>query len=348
MRCVRPACCRIDHHFCISMIRCDEHRSAVGAHGLLDLPQASIDGLDPFYSRLDLPGVTNHVGIREVHDDNVKCTIARSFDDDVGNSRRAHLRLQIVGCHLLRRHQYPLFSRKWLLHAAVEEVRYMCVLLGFGDTQISHVQSAHDVCQNVRHRFRWNHHRQAEVLVVAGHANVFQILRHTIAGNSRVEFSRARKIAAFLRIQSAVTAESARDLTHAVGSKVKTNTGILVTDLRQRLAAVVDAHKWHDEFVGHVFVVRVSRALHRIDICAAFALPEDHRVVSLRDALPSPVAIHRVVASVDGSDLAGVVLAHLLLQLFEIACSIGRQRVASVHKCVHKNAVNAILPGHLE
>ena len=45
---------------------------------------------------------------------------------------------------------------------------------------------------------------------------------------------------------------------------------------------------------------------------------------------------------------AGVVFAHLLLKLFEVAGSVRRQSVAAIHERVHEDAVNPVLFGHAE
>src|SRR5579883_330710 len=72
---------------------------------------------------------------------------------------------------------------------------------------------------------------------------------------------------------------------------------------------------------------------------------------SWTDATRCPLAavpVHGVIAAVHAGDPARVVLAHLLLQLFEIAGAASGQRVASVHEGMDKDAVHALLSGHLE
>ena len=156
------------------------------------------------------------------------------------------------------------------------------------------------------------------------------------------------KIASAFFVQVRCCGKRARDLAHAVGAKVEADAGIVVADRRQRLAAIVRANERHDEFVGHVFVVGLFHSLHGIGVGAAFGLAIDHRAVSFGDALPAAVAIHGVVAAVDGGDLAGVVLAHLLLQLFEIAGAVGGQRVAAIHEGMDEDAIDSLLLGHFQ
>ena len=104
----------------------------------------------------------------------------------------------------------------------------------------------------------------------------------------------------------------------------------------------------NDELVGDAAVVRVLHALHRIGIAATLGVAEDHRVESFLLALPLLVAIHGIVAAADGGDLADAVLAHLLLQLLDVARAVGGQRVAAVHEAVHEHALHAVLLGHAQ
>ena len=113
---------------------------------------------------------------------------------------------------------------------------------------------------------------------------------------------------------------------------------------------IIGADERHDEFVGHILVVRIFHALHGIGILAAFALTVNHGVVCLQNPLPAAVAIHGVVASADAGDLAGVVFACCLLQLLKISSTVGRESVAAVHEGVDENTISiqAILFCHLQ
>ena len=156
------------------------------------------------------------------------------------------------------------------------------------------------------------------------------------------------KIAAAFVIQPAVAGERARDLANPVRAEVEADARVVISNGRQRLAAAVGADEGNHEFVGHSLVVGVFHSLHRIGALAAFRVGENHRVIGLGNALPAPVAIHGVVASVHGGDLAAVVFAHLLLQLFQVSRAIGGQSIAPVHESVHEDAVHPVLLGHLQ
>src|SRR6266481_6139995 len=88
--------------------------------------------------------------------------------------------------------------------------------------------------------------------------------------------------------------------------------------------------------------------LHRVGVFAGFAVPMHHGVEGFGDALPAAVAVHGVVAATARGDLAGVVLTHLLLELLKIAGAASRESVATIHKGMHKDILDAILFGHLQ
>ena len=87
--------------------------------------------------------------------------------------------------------------------------------------------------------------------------------------------------------------------------------------------------------------------MHSVHVPASFGIAQNHCVECLRDTLPASVAIHGIVASVDGGDLAGVVLAHFVPKLFQISGAAGGESVAAIHEGMDKDAVYTVLFGHL-
>ena len=189
---------------------------------------------------------------------------------------------------------------------------------------------------------------RGEVLVVARHADVGQIFGDAVARDDAVEFLPAFQFAAVLRGEVAVAAQAARDLPRAVGAEVEVDANIAVANGAQRFAAVVGQDERDDELVGHAAVVRVLHALHCVRVAATFRIAEDHGVECLLLAVPFFVAVHGIVAPTDAGDLSDVVLAHLLLQLLDVARAVGGQRVASIHEAVHEDALHAVLLGHAQ
>src|SRR5207253_4553414 len=116
-------------------------------------------------------------------------------------------------------------ARKWLFHTTVEKISYMGVLLGFGDAQIAQLHLAHDVGENVIQRLRRNHDRQGELLVVAGHRDVMEVLGDAVAGNRGIEIVSAGQITATVRSPPPVSAQRAGDWGYAGGAEVQTDAG---------------------------------------------------------------------------------------------------------------------------
>ncbi len=184
-----------------------------------------------------------------------------------------------------------------------------------------------NVGEDVVHRLGQDDERQLVELVVLRHAHVVQILRNLAARNRLVERLPAFEIAAAFFIQAAFARQHARDLPRAVGAEVEVDADILVANLADRLACGIDHHERNEELVGDAVVVVLLDARDRIGIRAAFGLAGDHGVECLALALPALVAIHGVVAAVDAGNLAHAVLAHLLLELGDVA-SAGGGRVS--------------------
>src|SRR5690349_25023071 len=109
---VRASGGRIDHHLGIAMVGRYEHGATFGTNSLLYLAEASVDGFDGLYSRLDLAGVTDHIGIGEINNKNVEGTFLNRLHDSLSDTGSAHLRLQIVGGNLGGRHKSAVFSGK--------------------------------------------------------------------------------------------------------------------------------------------------------------------------------------------------------------------------------------------
>ena len=313
MRRVRPAGRRIDHQLGVPMIGCNQHRATFCANCRFNPTQAGIHRFNRLDRGLDLAGVANHIGISKVHDDHIERSFFCRLHNCIGNSGSTHLRLQIVRRHLRGWHHNAVLSREWLLDSSVEKICHVRVLLGLGHPQVPHVQPAHDVGQNVRHRLWRNHDRQAEVLVIPRHADIMQILRHPVARHRGIEILRAGQIAAALFVEPTVTRERPRNLPNTVRAEIEADAGVVIVNGRQRLPTAVGTNKRKHKLVGHSLVVRIFHALHRIRLLAALRLCEDHGVVSLGNTFPSTVAIHGVVAAVYRRNLATVVLAHLVL-----------------------------------
>ena len=116
------------------------------------LPTPDVDGLDRVDRRVEHAGVPDHVGVGEVHEDEVELAAARSrLATASATPPRRHLRLLVVGRDVLRRREHlPLFAGERLLAPAVEEVRHVRVLLGLGAAKLRQPGARDDLGEDVR------------------------------------------------------------------------------------------------------------------------------------------------------------------------------------------------------
>src|SRR5207249_10862975 len=175
-----------------------------------------------------------------------------------------------------------------------------------------------------------------------------QSVLHYDARDGCYKFSSSWQVASTLVIQSAVARQLSHNLPHSIRSEIEANSSIFVANRGYRLVTIVSTHKRHNELIGHAAVVRILHSLNWISVLASLALPENHAIESHGNALPAPVAIHRVVAAVEAGNLAAAVFAHLLLKLLQIAGATRRKRIAPIHKSMHKHALQPVLLSHLQ
>ena len=93
MRGVRAAGDWINQHFRVAVIGGDEHCTAFALYGRFNLREATIEGFDGFDGGLDLAGVPDHVGVREIDDNHIEAALVDCFDYRVRDSLSAHFRL---------------------------------------------------------------------------------------------------------------------------------------------------------------------------------------------------------------------------------------------------------------
>src|SRR6185369_644482 len=80
--------------------------------------------------------VADHIAVRVIADDRVVLATPDRLDELVGHLARAHLRFEIVGRDLRRRHEYAVLAGIRLLDAAVEEVGDVRIFLRLGNAQL--------------------------------------------------------------------------------------------------------------------------------------------------------------------------------------------------------------------
>ena len=160
---VRAAGHRIAHQFAIAVVGGDQQRAARPLDRIHDLAEAGVDRLHRLDRGRQAAGVADHVGIGEVQNDHVVFAGVDRLHRLGGQLRRRHLRLQVVGRDLGRRHHDAVFARVRFLAAAVEEISDVRIFLGLGHAQLRAAGVGHDLAEDVRKALRREDRRHQRV-----------------------------------------------------------------------------------------------------------------------------------------------------------------------------------------
>ena len=89
---------RVEHLLGVAVVGGDDQLAAFGQHGVDDLADTGVDGLDRGDGGVELAGVADHVAVGEVHEDEVRAIIGgHGVEHDVADLERRHLRLEVIG-----------------------------------------------------------------------------------------------------------------------------------------------------------------------------------------------------------------------------------------------------------
>ena len=310
---MRPASRGIDHHLGVAVIRRYDQRAAHTFHRIVDAADASVNRFYRFDRGLDLPGMSHHVRVRKVHHQTIHLMFFHRFRYRVGDARRAHLRLQVVGSDFRRGNHHALLAGIGLFLAAIEKVRDVSVLFRFRDTHVAQARILKHVGQDIGRRKRLLYERRLECLVVARH-------RHGI---------------------DAVSGQQAGHLPGAIRPEIEVDHRVFRPD-----NALWGDHRRLHELVRNTGFVTRLHSLYGGRRGAPFAL--GHRVVSAFGALPTPVAIHGVIAARHRRDAAHAVAPAFRFQRFEESRAAFRRCVAAVHESMDENTLHLLLGGHAQ
>ena len=187
----------------------------------------------------------------------------------------------------------------------------MRVLLRLGHAQLGAACIRDDLTQNIRERDRLKDRLQQRVQVLA-------VLRHARGGGEMAD-ARAWE-SGECRIE-----KGSQDFAHPVGAKVEAEQTVSVAH-----AAVAADHGRQHELVGDIAGIRIRD--RRLRIGKAWPLRIDDRMVSLGNAVPAIVTIHRIVPAADR--YYGNPVRQHRSQALNIVAGRLRGRVASVGEYV--------------
>ena len=156
------------HLLRVAVIGSDQHLATDVEDRVADPPEAFVQHLDRLYRRIEEAGVPDHVAVGIVADDEIETIAADRLDQPVRHLVSAHLRLQVVGRHLRRRHQDALFALVRGLDTAVEEEGDVCVLLGLRDPQLVQTQVGDVFAEGILQSLRRIGDGNIEILAVLG------------------------------------------------------------------------------------------------------------------------------------------------------------------------------------
>ena len=314
----------VEHLIDVAVVGGDQALAAHLEDGVNDLAYAVIGSLDSLDCSLEYAGVTYHIAVCEVEDNNVVLAGQDALYALLGNGRLAHLRLEIIGCNLRGRDQSAILARILLLNAAVEEERNVCVLLGLGNAELGHTQIGDIFAERVLQALRLEgdlHARNSSI--VLRHADVVDLRLYALkAGEFRIN-------------------ECTGDLTRTVGAEVCEDDRVVVLDGR-----ALGNDNRNNELVGYAVCVGLLHSL----VCGSsvLAFAECDSVVRLLYAIPAVITIHCVVTAGYGCDAADLDSVDLGLQAVDILDTGLRRRVAAVHEAVEANLAQTIAACQLE
>ena len=188
VRGVRAAGERVEHQLAVAVVGGDDQRAA-SSRARRQYGRARVDRFHRLDRGRQTAGVADHVGVGVVEDDQVVFAGADRRDHLVGQLRRRHLGLQVVGRDLGRGHHDAVLAGIRLLAPAVEEKGDVRVLLGLRDAQLRAAGVGDDLAQDVRAALRREDRRHQLVERVG-------VLRHADRGGE-CDHARAREAVEF-------------------------------------------------------------------------------------------------------------------------------------------------------
>ena len=306
------------------MVGSDKCRAALCKYPVYHASYALVNRLDCLYRGVEYACVTYHVAVSVVEYDNVVLVLIDSLAYCVAYLICAHLGLEVECRHVGRLDEYSVLALELLLLAAVEEERYVSILLSLGDTELCLAE----LCKVLAHC-----HRELLGGICYGyvrHGSVVLSHADEVNGEEAVSSLEALELGVY---------EGASYLSCAVGTEVEEDNAVVCL----YLCTACDNCREH-ELVRYFISVGVLYCLYGVGLLHALAV--NKRCISLLDSVPCVVSVHCVEASRDSGYFAETYLAELCNGLLHVLCRRRRRNVTSVKESMDVHLVKAILLCH--
>ena len=317
----------IEHHVGIAVVGGDQqHVVRVLLNFRDDAAHAGVHGLDRLDSRVHDTGVTDHVAVGKVADDQGVLVGGDGLHHLVADLLGAHLGHQVIGGELLRGgDQAAVLALGLLFHAAVEEEGHMGVLLGLSHAELLEALGADQIADGVLDDLGGIGDGESQRLVILGGADIGE----GIDGLLALKAVKLRQV------------QRPGHLTGAVGAEVHEDHAVALVD-----DALRADNGGLDEFVRHILGIAGLDGVDGVGILHALAA--DDGVVAGLDPVPALVAVHAPEAALDSCDLRVAQFLALLLQLGHEAGAAAGRHVTAVQEAVDIDLLQAALLRHIK
>lgn len=317
----------LEHTLGIAVVGGDEGDAAHLGGGLHHVSDALVNGGDSLGCSIIDTGMTDHVAVCVVEDDNVILAGLDALHAVITDLESTHLRLEVIGSDLGGGDQAAVLAGELLLDTAVEEEGDVSILLGLSDAELSQAQVGDILAEDL-----------GQLLLGIGDDHVGH---GSVIGGGADVVDVEEALLALEALEVGVN-EGAGDLTGTVGAEVHEDDGVALTDL-----GVCGGDDGDHELVGDACVIAGLHCAHGIVDEACLALAVDHSLVGTLHTVPVGVTVHSVVTAGDGSDLCAVLVAGLL-HLSHEALAGGGGNVTAVHEAVDEDLLAAQAGCHLD
>ena len=265
--------------------------------------------------------MADHVAVGVVDHDQVVALLLDGLDDAVGDFRRAHFRLEVVGGDVRRGDEDAFLALERLFPAAGEEEGDVGVLLGFGDAQLGLALLGQVFAKHIGQGFGLEGAGRRDARGVLGEHDEAGQLRDAAAG----ECSKVR------------LDEGAGQLAGTVGAEIHEHHGIAIRHRGRRAY-----HRGLDELVAFAAFVGGGQAGAGV-IGQIVALAVDDQLVGLLDPVPAVVAVHGEVAADQAGDAPLAELGERGVEQFDGRLGALWWSIAAVEKGVQVDPLGATL-----